>query len=941
MKALFAWLFGVALAAVFSPPVTVPIKVTQTIQSVTISSTTFLAGQPNANIGTVSVAMHSGPAFAGTIAISGADAGTNFQISGPTVKQNSSGTAVGSYSHLTITATPTDTHIPPVSISPVFQAEQNIASVTLTNSSFPANVPSGVIGTAACTMNPAVPACAATFSLAPANGGSGSFQIAGSSLEQAATNGTPPGTYSDVSLVATQAGTLNGSLSTSLTLIGSGTVQPVIAVSPAAPAISDATAKGATVANVTVSMSDNSTFNGTLGFAAPNNDDNGVFSLSANGTNAWLLLVNPNGSGIASVPPGTTVTDNITLSATTANVPESVFDNSNQPWPLTNLVLATAYDNGGQGVAYNAVRRTDTACVVDASAYRPDYINFKPFSWSTVPSMQYALCGSNAGPGDWHNYTMAVSAAGQPVKITLYTVNADAGAVWTLSLDPTPANPNGTTLTTVTLPGSGNFTTVLSTSTGNLNIADGTHILRFTATSGATTGGYVGDFVAWQGSVVSVGAGVACEQGPNVSAVPAPAAAAGFNHCILNADFRTNTTDANGINWSQPSTYVAECGAPDNAQHALWHMIFNWPGSNYSHMPCNRFILLQDAGVQVADFNWYPSDYNSHLALINVFNWPGSQLSGAGGPYNLGTGQLQYYEILFRTTPQTWVTSFSAHTQPVDFWKDQCNGCGNPVNFAEIDWWELNANGYFQTGTDAQPVQWGGSGGAYYQDATIYHTSGYLVTSDGTNASVCAYLDGGVATRTTAAPCPVGDFTGHDVLNGEFAQWVGGDDCFSDATHPQGCEPYPAEVYIQYIRIFSCDGFWTSGTACQGPVIQDGALDNGHRFAWLGKAFNWLFSTAKADDKPAPSLDKFSLPSHGLWMCPDGSKRTGAHGGIVCIPSELLGKDWWKECVAGRTDCVHSERAFLGWDEKYLAKRGPGYCYTQQPYTCSPDGKLP
>jgi hypothetical protein len=60
---------------------------------------------------------------------------------------------------------------------------------------------------------------------------------------------------------------------------------------------------------------------------------------------------------------------------------------------------------------------------------------------------------------------------------------------------------------------------------------------------------------------VSGAGSIACENGPNATSVPAPANAAGFTPCLMNAAFNTSTTDANGINYSNTATFLKECGA--------------------------------------------------------------------------------------------------------------------------------------------------------------------------------------------------------------------------------------------------------------------------------------------------------------------------------------------------------------------------------------------
>ena len=95
---------------------------------------------------------------------------------------------------------------------------------------------------------------------------------------------------------------------------------------------------------------------------------------------------------------------------------------------------------------------------------------------------------------------------------------------------------------------------------------------------------------------------------------------------------------------------------------------------------------------------------------------------------------------------------------------------------------------------------------------------------------------------------------------------------------------------------------------------------------------------------PVYAADLFDPPYGGYWRCPNGTFLYGPIA-VACIPSEFkTGAPWWNACVAGRTDCVRSNTAYLGLDESQPlphAKRGPGYCYTRQPYTCSPDGRLP
>jgi hypothetical protein len=92
----------------------------------------------------------------------------------------------------------------------------------------------------------------------------------------------------------------------------------------------------------------------------------------------------------------------------------------------------------------------------------------------------------------------------------------------------------------------------------------------------------------------------------------------------------------------------------------------------------------------------------------------------------------------------------------------------------------------------------------------------------------------------------------------------------------------------------------------------------------------------------AALADPFDPPEAGRWRCSDGTFTHGNGGG--CRPREFQG-EWWLTCVPGRTDCIVSETSFMGWDitnpRGQWVQRGHGYCYTEQPFTCSPDGTLP
>jgi hypothetical protein len=89
-----------------------------TILSVGCDQTNFTALQPNATVCNIQVTMSAG-SFIGSYAISGTDAGTNFLLMGSAVTQIAgTGTAAGTYTHLTITVTQASATNSPQSFSP-------------------------------------------------------------------------------------------------------------------------------------------------------------------------------------------------------------------------------------------------------------------------------------------------------------------------------------------------------------------------------------------------------------------------------------------------------------------------------------------------------------------------------------------------------------------------------------------------------------------------------------------------------------------------------------------------------------------------------------------------------------------------------------------------------------------------------------------------------
>ncbi len=89
-------------------------------------------------------------------------------------------------------------------------------------------------------------------------------------------------------------------------------VIPIIVVAPTMPTIPNTTALGATVATITVTLSNGGTFTGTMSFGPPYFDDGGIYAISGS-SSPFLLIVNPSGPGVGTE--GGSI-DNVTLVAT-------------------------------------------------------------------------------------------------------------------------------------------------------------------------------------------------------------------------------------------------------------------------------------------------------------------------------------------------------------------------------------------------------------------------------------------------------------------------------------------------------------------------------------------------------------------------------------------------------------------------------------------------
>ncbi len=325
------------------------------------------------------------------------------------------------------------------------------------------------------------------------------------------------------------------------------------------------------------------------------------------------------------------------------------------------------------------------------------------------------------------------------------------------------------------------------------------------------------------------GGNIACDQGPNASAIPAPAQRAGFTHCALNADFTIV-----GGPFSDPSTFVNPCGA----SNSLWPNGSNFYWENFldasKHPPCSRVSIITDPvfGGQTLHLQYQPVDFNSGGSSRNDWNelnWPVgySMIAGRVLPIEM------YVEITFRTT----VTSLNQHDGSIELfgpWNNPMNTPQSGGRVSEMDFDEIIDGGQTYGGPpwqNAYASVLGNRNCAYalnggcdltqnLLDWTSYHELGDLVTSDGiANLANCAYIDGIMQLCHTL-----------NVSDSQYLDYPANTVSFNLGGNGPG-NPFPnggcptmgtciinnVDGYIQSIHVWMCDNYKTQ--TCPGTVV--------------------------------------------------------------------------------------------------------------------------
>ena len=332
-----------------------------------------------------------------------------------------------------------------------------------------------------------------------------------------------------------------------------------------------------------------------------------------------------------------------------------------------------------------------------------------------------------------------------------------------------------------------------------------------------------------------LGGGIACDQGPNAAAIPAPAQAAGFTRCLLNADF-TSAAYANPANW------LAECGYGGSAAGTTFRLIENdVVHSHVQSAPCNRAVMTTDLGSQVLLLELFQNDFANNSFDILELDWPTSAYTSPwGGPNGTGLQHAQYAEVTFRMPQASAQESGGKQFLPYAFWYN--GGQPPPGTFTEVDFFEIfsnlcGINGGQAAGTCNLAVNTNLAG---YSNPTpnvpvgpAYTQTGFLTTTNnGINFGFCMYTNGGIVTSSAtlcAGPAPLYASDGNvDPRHGLLESWLN-----NDCGGIPGCNPNTIQVYIKSIKLFGCPNYWNG--ICTGTVITS-SNEPATKFGWLSRA---------------------------------------------------------------------------------------------------------
>jgi hypothetical protein len=302
---------------------------------------------------------------------------------------------------------------------------------------------------------------------------------------------------------------------------------------------------------------------------------------------------------------------------------------------------------------------------------------------------------------------------------------------------------------------------------------------------------------------------VPAESGPTA---PAGAQAAGYTTLALNSDF-THQLPSNWLG----GCAVAGNGAPvgdfyqDDTGHTWWLNIW-W---SYNYQSCNTVQRADpDFGGLVLDMPWtVDNGYNNIGTVLQSASWdyhgPTQGNYGTANSFPIGS----YYEVVARISPSSAAGTYMVlNTWGPDGIVDQNCGCQMEWDVMETD--DNNLGLY-----DSAVHNWGAGGsswilspGNWHLDPSQYNTYGLRVTTDGTNAEGCTYINN-VFQACAAMPGGIGpkEVNGRNflVLQNACDYW----------NQPNGqCNQGQVQhVYVKSVSVWSCANWQT--TQCNGTLL--------------------------------------------------------------------------------------------------------------------------
>jgi len=298
----------------------------------------------------------------------------------------------------------------------------------------------------------------------------------------------------------------------------------------------------------------------------------------------------------------------------------------------------------------------------------------------------------------------------------------------------------------------------------------------------------------------SAGGGVACDIGPTYSGpVPAEASQAGLTTCAANYDFTTSAY-SNLSSWLDCTQYGTGTGQ--------WHIgvagFPSWGG-------CNAFSMVADSiiGKQVLQIE-YPSGTNS----IESMSTQGNEGTGT---IELGLPYTYYIETVYR---MVGLCGNCAQNQGgpngLFVWSNNWHNLEDDLGELYVDTggfgdkgWINWAAGACGSGNCIIPASYKGDYPPSWGGVTAYTKYGSLVTSNGTNAYWCTYLNDTLIDGKCFTP-PGGPNTNslQNNVNVLILQTQGNNN------------PQNYDLRVQYIRVFSCPSYKTG--RCYGTTVTSG-----------------------------------------------------------------------------------------------------------------------